>query len=90
MIKDTHFWQLSKANKSARISLDKLKENEMVDPELDNIEALKANCKKTDLTKKERESLRRDVKKILERREAEEKARRRAEMERFYELGLYA
>jgi hypothetical protein len=42
------------------------------------------------ITKEELKTLRKDVKKIIQRQEKEEKARRRAEMERFYELGLYA
>ncbi len=58
--------------------------------ELDNIEALKANHTKTKLSDEEREALRKEVQKIMDRREREEKARRRAEMERFYELDLYA
>lgn len=57
---------------------------------LDDIKSLKANLKKDKLTKEELKILRKDVKKIIQRQEKEEKARRRAEMERFYELGLYA
>lgn len=57
---------------------------------LDDIEALKAKQKKTELSSEEIVRLRAEVKKIVKRREAEEKARRRAEMERLYELGLYA
>ena len=57
---------------------------------LDDIKSLKANLKKDKLTKEELKTLRKDVKKIIQRQEKEEKARRRAEMERFYELGLYA
>ena len=57
---------------------------------LDDIEALKAKQKKTELSSEEIVRLRAEVKKIAKRREAEEKARRRAEMERLYELGLYA
>lgn len=56
---------------------------------LDDIKSLKANLKKDKLTKEELKTLRKDVKKIIQRQEKEEKARRRAEMERFYELGLY-
>lgn len=57
---------------------------------LDDIKSLKANLKKDKLTKEELKTLRKDVKEIIQRQEKEEKARRRAEMERFYELGLYA
>ena len=57
---------------------------------LDDIKSLKTNLKKNRLTEEELETLRRDVKKIMQKREKEEKARRRAEMEYFYELGLYA
>lgn len=57
---------------------------------LDDIEALKANQKKKKYTDEEIAELRKSVKKIMRRREAEEKARRRAEMERFYELSFYA
>ena len=57
---------------------------------LDDIKSLKTNLKKNRLTEEELETLRRDVKKIMQEREKEEKARRRAEMEHFYELGLYA
>lgn len=57
---------------------------------LDDIKSLKANLKKDKLTKEELKTLRKDVKRIIQRQEKEEKARRRAEMERFYELGLYA
>lgn len=57
---------------------------------LDDIKSLKANLKKDKLTKEELKTLRKDVKKIIQKQEKEEKARRRAEMERFYELGLYA
>ena len=62
----------------------------MNDNSLDNIEALKAKQKKTELSSEGIVRLRAEVKKIVKRREAEEKARRRAEMERLYELGLYA
>ena len=62
----------------------------MNDNSLDNIEALKAKQKKTELSNEEIVRLRAEVKKIVKRREAEEKARRRAEMERFYELSFYA
>lgn len=57
---------------------------------LDDIKSLKTNLKKNRLTEEELEKLRRDVKKIMQKREKEEKERRRAEMEYFYELGLYA
>lgn len=57
---------------------------------LDDIKSLKTNLKKNRLTEEELETLRRDVKKIMQKREKEEEARRRAEMEHFYELGLYA
>lgn len=57
---------------------------------LDDIEALKAKQKKKKYTDEEIAELRKSVKKIMRNREAEEKERRRAEMERFYELGLYA
>ena len=57
---------------------------------LDDIKSLKTNLKKNRLTEEELETLRRDVKKIMQKREKEERARRRAEMEYFYELGLYA
>ena len=57
---------------------------------LDDIKSLKTNLKKNRLTEEELETVRRDVKKIMQKREKEEKARRRAEMEYFYELGLYA
>lgn len=67
-----------------------LKESKMKDNSLDDIEALKAKQEKTELSNEEILRLRRDVKEIMKRREVEEKARRRAEMERFYELGLYA
>ena len=62
----------------------------MNDNNLDNIEALKAKQKKTELSSEEIVRLRAEVKKIAKRQEEEEKARRRAEMERLYELGLYA
>lgn len=59
--------------------------------ELDDIEALKANRKTLKLSSEEQEKLRRNVQKIMQRREADEKARRRAEMEQYlYELDLYA
>lgn len=61
----------------------------MKDNDLDDIEALKAKRVKKELTDDERQRLRKEVKKIIERREAEEKLRRRAEMERFYEFDLY-
>ena len=62
----------------------------MNDNSLDNIQALKAKQKKTELSSEEIARLRAEVKKIAKRQEEEEKARRRAEMERLYELGLYA
>lgn len=57
---------------------------------LDDIKALKANHNNNKLTHEEIETLRKSVKQILKRREREEIKRRRAEMEHFYELGLYA
>lgn len=62
----------------------------MDEQELDDIKFLKANLKKNKLTEEELEILRKDVRAIIQKRDREEKARRRAEMERFYELGLYA
>ena len=61
-----------------------------MDNRFEDIETLRANRKKSKLTREEREALRKDVKKILERSAEKERKMRRAEMERLYELGLYA
>lgn len=62
-----------------------------MDAKNDNeIEKIRANRKTVKLSPEQREALRKNAQKIIKRREAEEKARRRAEMERRYELGLYA
>ena len=57
---------------------------------LDDIEALKANRKAKELTNEQEKKLREDVKKIIIKREKKEKEIRRAEMEHFYELNMYA
>lgn len=57
---------------------------------LDDIEALKANRKAKELTNEQEKKLREDVKKIIIKREKKEKEIKRAEMEHFYELNMYA
>ena len=61
-----------------------------MDDELDDIEALKKSRKGVNLTSEERRALHKEVQKIMDRREKEEKEKRRAEMEYLYGLGLHA
>ena len=64
----------------------------MDNEEFDDIETLKDEMKqkKTKLSDKQRAELHKEVQEVMERIEKEEKERRRAEMERLYERGLYA
>lgn len=57
---------------------------------MDEIKELKANSQRVELSDRERERIRKNAEKIIRRREREELENRRAEMEQFYELGLYA
>ena len=62
----------------------------MDEEKLDDIKTLKAEREEVHISDVQQEKLRKEVKKILEHREKKEKQMRRAEMEHFYELGLYA
>lgn len=50
--------------------------------QLDDIQALKAKQRRVEMSDEEHEALRKEVQKILKRREEEEKAWRRAEIDR--------